>query len=167
MQTLFLAIDLLPDFAIMAAIVIVAHWVWLFGLKNKFKSAVAPASSKKIDTDLAAGSKQFTGVQNESLISSSVVTDLYTSTPPEDLPAVEQVQAPEVETPPPSRETILLDKYADVDMVSTLEALNCGSLTPERQNELQELAFLTLSTEEKYPNPIDLELKNPPHRRST
>lgn len=158
MQTLLLAIDLLPDFAIMAAIVILSHWVWLFGLKNKFKPSVAPLSSKKIDAELSAAAKQFSGEQRGDLISSSVMTDTYTSVTTEDLAVVEENQIPQEESPP-SRETLLSDKYANADMVATLEALQHGSLTPERKKELQELAFLTLSTEEKYPDPPDLELK--------
>lgn len=156
MQTHLLAINLFPDFAIVAAIVILAHWVWLFGFKNKLKTAASPISSKKIDTEASIAPTQLSGVPGDNLISPSATNDLYTTTQ-EVVVATEQ-QAPEV-AGPPSRETILTDKYADVDMVATLEALQQGNLTTERRKELQELAFLTLSTEEKYPNPIDLELK--------
>jgi hypothetical protein len=154
MQTQLLAIDLLPDFAILAALVIIGHWVWLFVLKNRSRPVTAPLKVYREGAEASPAAQPFTSSPQENPITSSCITDLYAAT--EALPGVESVPPPSVASPP-DRETILLNKYAEADMVSLLEALQMGSLTPESEKELQELACLTLSTEERYPDPIDLD----------
>jgi hypothetical protein len=43
--TQLLVIQLIPDFILMAAIVVIAHWIWLFGYK---KGGYQPAASLKV-----------------------------------------------------------------------------------------------------------------------
>lgn len=42
-----LAIQLIPDFIVGAAVVIIGHWVWLFGFQGKQSRAATASSSKK------------------------------------------------------------------------------------------------------------------------
>lgn len=168
---MLLAISLWPDFGVFAGLVIAIHWFWLFVIRKGRTTTghsntgyqtggghKSPSITSLEDTDIfSRPSLGFIG--HESVSGNESIS--------EDLPApsmalVENEKlSKEVDptTAPPSGqsryEEDIRNKYAEVNLISVLNSLSSGQLSPAALNEMESLATLTRSTESAYPYAMD------------
>ncbi len=172
MNTVLLSIQLLPTYTTIAGVVILLHWVWLFGLKKK--DALVAIPSKQAQTEVFAESATIEAsvdlqesvdhqFEKESAVFSDqsdekeFISSALHNEDEDSLGVTDNVSASaDAATTAQVKEQYLVAKYAGKDVIPILEALQDGQLPLPMIQELAELSTLTLSTEQQYPYAIDL-----------
>ena len=174
MHSLLLSIALFPHYAVIAAVVIIAHWVWLFGFNKPEKQSLQPslsgiepteedqlteiaASDSEEDTILSSSASQ---QEDEALTSSGYYTSNDTLTEEEHsnayLTSEEGLEQSTSFFPLAQQHQALMDQYAGHDILPLLQRLEEGTLSEHHFAELETLIPLTLEVEQQFPYAVDL-----------
>ena len=175
MHISLLAIQLVPHYALIAGVVILAHWVWLFGFKNRNTPAARLSPSVQGNRSEASPSSSAVTIEpsfypseenqeenpfdqedepaNESDFSSLTTDDSADQVTNETEYFQKDPDAFDIDQ---ANDSALMTKYAGRDILPALRAMRFGELPAPTKQELVELSALTLATEQEIPYAIDL-----------
>jgi len=162
---MLLSIQLIPHYLILAALVMVAHWIWIFGIKKgRYQSKI---STKGYQTggSYSNSSSQYNADQEALIISKPSLSEQflvnnYSGSTHETFNATKSEEPEANQIPAVQQEDThslgeLTQKQADLDIVSTIKALAEGELDADGFKTLQEIAAITGATDKQYPDVVE------------
>lgn len=157
-----LSIPLLPHYLMLAIVVIVIHWIWVFGIKKGKPTASAKGyqtgGNSKNFSQLWDTQEESSIISRPSLAEEFVINNLPLGSqePSEDVSLKNTVIDPHSVVEEDTRPHLLLSEAQAVfDMISALRELSEGKLDADSLKTLQEIAAITIATDKLYPNMMD------------
>jgi hypothetical protein len=166
---MLVSIQLIPHYLILAAIVIVAHWIWIFGIKKGRHQSKISTKGYQTGGSYSDSSSQYNADQESLIISKPSLPEQFlvnnfsgsthatSNATKSEEPEANLIPAEEQEDNNLLGE--LTRKQADIDIVSTIKALAKGELDADGIEKLQEIAAITVATDKQYPDVVE-EIKN-------
>ncbi|QHT65389.1 hypothetical protein GXP67_01210 [Rhodocytophaga rosea] len=159
---MLLSIQLIPHYLILTAIVIVVHWIWIFGIKKGRHQSRISTKGYQTGGSNSNASSQYNADQEALIISKpslqeQFLVNKFSGSTHETFNATILEQPEANQTPAEEQEDNhslgeLTQEQADLDIVSAIQALAAGKLEADDLKTLQEIAAITVATDKQYPN---------------
>lgn len=165
MYYILLSIQLIPHYLILASLVIVAHWIWIFGIKkggyrNKITTKGYQTGGSYSNSSLQYNADQEALIITKPSLPEQFPVNNFSGSTHETSNATksEELEAnlmPEEEQEDNQALGELTQKQADLDIVASIKALTEGKLDGDDLKTLQEIAAITVATDNQFPNAVE------------
>ncbi|MFC5534725.1 hypothetical protein ACFPQ1_10510 [Rhodocytophaga aerolata] len=162
---MLLSIQLIPHYLILAALVIVAHWIWIFGIKKGRHQSKITTKGYQTGGSYSNSSSQYNADQEALIISrpslpEQFLVNKFSGSTHEALNATSSDELVASQIPAEEQEDThylgeLTQKQADFDIVSAIKALAEEELDADGFKTLQEIATITVATDKQYPDVVE------------
>jgi hypothetical protein len=165
MYFLILSIQLIPHYLILAAIVIVAHWIWLFGIKKGGYQSKISTKGYQTGGSYSKSSSPYNAHHEASIITKPSLPEQFhvnnfSGSTHETLNATksEEPESSQIVAEKKKDSNLLNEltqKQANLDIVASIKALAEGKLDADGFETLQEIAAITIATDKQYPDVVE------------
>ena len=165
MYYILLSIQLIPHYLILAILVIVAHWLWIFGIKKSGYQNKITTKGYQTGGSYSKSSSDYNADQEASIITKPSLPEQFlvnnfsgsthetsNAAKSEELEANLMLEEEQEDNQALGE---LTQKQADLDIVASIKALTEGKLDGDDLKMLQKIAAITIATDKQYPNAVE------------